>query len=406
MNKLISVIVPIYNVCEYLDACIRTICEQSYKKLEIILVDDGSTDESGRICNEYASKDARIKVIHKENEGLVRARKTGLMNSTGEYIAYVDGDDWIEPDMIGKLYSTLVKQNVDIAMCGRYEDTGKSTRCVYHGIGEGRYNKQALLNEVYPKMIVNNKFFEWGIFPGVWDKIFKRECLETYQMDVADGLTMGEDAACTYPALLNANSIYVLHECLYHYRQTLNSMVKQNYDANFQRQRFSLLYTSVLNSLERYTDIYDLREQWRDYVLFLIIPRAHMIYRDFDKLDYLFPFKNVKKGSKIILYGMGVYGQLLYGYLKETAFCEVITTVDRNYKEISKQGFSVISPECIKNYEYDAIVVTNTYAEPRKEIYDYLVKLYPAEKINLIDEKLIKSEESQMALGLLKKNEE
>lgn len=403
---MISVIVPIYNIASYIKQCIESLICQSYKKLEIILVDDGSTDESGRICNEYASKDARIKVIHKENEGLVRARKTGLMNSTGEYIAYVDGDDWIEPDMMGKLYSMLVKQNVDIAMCGRYEDTGKATRCVYHGMGEGRYDKQALLNEVYPKMIVNKKFFEWGIFPGVSDKIFKRECLETYQMDVADGLTMGEDAACTYPALLNASSIYVLHECLYHYRQTLNSMVRQNYDANLQRQRFSLLYTSVLNSLGRYTDIYDLREQWRDYVLFLIIPRAHMIYRDFDKLDYLFPFKNVKKGSKIILYGMGVYGQLLYGYLKKTAFCEVITTVDRNYKELSQQGISVMSPECIKDYEYDAIVVTNTYAEPRKEIYDYLVKLYPAEKIHLIDEKLIKSEESQMALGLLKKNEE
>lgn len=181
---LVSVIVPIYNIAKYLDKCIESILLQSFRQFELILVDDGSTDGSELICDAYAKKDDRIKVIHKKNEGLVRARKTGLENAAGDYIAYVDGDDWIEHDMIARLYDALTEKKVDIAMCGRFEDTGDTQKSVYHGISEGRYDKQALLDIVYPNMIVNGTFFEWGIFPGVWDKLFRRECLEKYQMAV------------------------------------------------------------------------------------------------------------------------------------------------------------------------------------------------------------------------------
>lgn len=402
--KTISIIVPVYNISEYLVQCINSILKQSYKYLEIILVDDGSTDESGLICDDYAHKDARIKTIHKKNEGLVRARKTGLQNASGEYIAYVDGDDWIEPNMIERLYNTLIEQDADIAMCGRYEDTGDTHRPVYHGIPEGRYDKQALLECVYPKMIVNDAFFEWGIFPGVWDKLFKRECLEKYQMAVDDRLTMGEDAACTYPALLNADSIYVLHECLYHYRQSASSMVKQNTEVELQRKRFNILYNSVNKSFEKYKDIYDLREQWKEYILFLMVPRADVLYRDIDKLDFLFPFKNVKKGSNIILYGMGTYGQLLYKFIKNTGICNILACADKNYVELAKQGLPVVSPDEIRNYDYDAIVVVNSFAKVRNTIYRDLSSRYPAEKIHVMDEEIIKSDESLRAFGLYDKS--
>lgn len=398
---MISVIVPIYNISEYLEKCINSITEQCYKDLEIILVDDGSTDGSPEICDEYASKDMRIRVIHKRNEGLVRARKTGLQASTGDYIAYVDGDDWIEPNMLERLYKTLVKQDVDIVMCGRFEDTGDTHRAVYHGIKEGRYDKSTLLNNVYPKMIVNEGFFEWGIFPGVWDKLWRREALERFQMDVEDRLTMGEDAACTYQALLNANSIYILHECLYHYRQTVTSMVKQNSDIELQRIRFNLLYNSVNNSLEKYKDIYDLREQWLEYVLFLMVPRADVLYLGIEKLDYLFPFPKVKKGSDIILYGMGTYGQLLYKYIKKTGFCNILACADRNYIELSKQGLPVISPEEIGSYDYEFIVIANSFVKVRNAIYKDLCEKYQNEKIQLMDEKIIKSVESLKSFGLV-----
>lgn len=398
---MISVIVPIYNIKQYISECIESIINQTYKDMEIILVDDGSTDGSGLICDAYAKKDDRIKVIHKKNEGLVRARKTGLENATGDYVAYVDGDDWIEHDMIAKLYDALTENKVDIAMCGRFENIGDIQKPMYHGISEGRYDKQALLDNVYPKMIVNGEFFEWGIFPGVWDKLFRRECLEKYQMTVDDRLTMGEDAACTYPCILNADSIYIVHECLYHYRQSQTSMVKKSGNRSYERERFKILYESVKGSFTEYKHIYDLRKQWQEYLLFLMVPRADNLYRGIEGLDYLFPFPNVKKGSRVIIYGAGTYGQRLYKYLTETKFCNVVALADQNYVELNKQGIPVVSPEDIPKYDYDAIVVASSFAKVRNSIYRDLSSKHPKYLIHVINEELIKADITLKAFGLI-----
>ena len=398
---LVSIIVPVYNAREYIEKCIDSILMQSFDDFELIVVDDGSSDGSGEICDIYAKRDGRIKVIHKKNEGLVRARKDGFYISAGRYIAFVDADDWIEPDMMNSLYSKMVEENVDIVMCGRFEDTGTTQRKVYHGIREGRYSKQEMLDKVYPNMVANGAFFEWGIFPGLWDKLCKRECIEKFLLRVNEGITMGEDAACIYPCLLQAESIYILRECLYHYRQSTSSMVKKNEDTMLERERFRVLYKSVDEELEKQKHIYDLRSQWKDYVLFLMVPRAGYLYEGIGELDYLFPFPGVKKGSNIIIYGMGTYGQLLYNYLKETGFCNVIAAVDKNYIELQKQGIDVCSPDEIKKYEYDAIVIANSFARTRMEIYQYLIAKYPKKKVHVMDEALIKSRETMEAFGLI-----
>lgn len=397
----VSIIIPVYNTEKYLQKCLDSIIRQTLKDIEIICVNDGSTDGSSRILDGYAVQDPRIKVIHKENGGLVSARKNGLSAATGKYIGYVDSDDWIEPEMYERLYRLACEQAVDVVMCGRYEDSGQNSRAVYHGFDEGRYDKEELIKSIYPNMIVNKGFFEWGIFPGVWDKLFRRECLEKFQMAVDERLTMGEDAACVYPCLLNVDSIYILRECLYHYRQTVSSMVKKISDTALERQRFRILYQSVLNSLYTYRNVYDLCEQWRNYLLFLMTPRAGDLYLGMEELDYLFPFPGVKKGSRIILYGMGTYGQHLYKFLKRTVFCKVIACVDKNYIELTKQGLLVEDPDKIGLYKYDAIVIANSFAKSYKAIYMYLAERYPAEKVHIIDEKLIKSDETLRAFNLV-----
>lgn len=401
MKYDVSVIVPIYNVSSFLPQCIDSILAQTYREYELILVDDGSTDGCYEICEAYKEKDSRIKVLHKKNEGLVRARKDGLRMATGEFISYVDGDDWIEPNMLERLYTTIETERVDIAICARYEDTGDSTREVYHGIIEGRYDKAAMLSDVYPKMIVNEAFFEWGILSVVWDKLYRKELLEPYQMAVDERLTMGEDAACVYPCLLNANSIYILHECLYHYRQSNSSMIKSVERNVLQRGKFRLLYQTVLQSFDRYKEIYDLRQQWKEFLLFLMTPRSGYLYHGIEKLDFLFPFPKVKKGCDIIIYGMGTYGQFLYNYLEKTHFCNVVAAADRNCVELCKQGFSVISPQEMEQYECDAIVVAISFAKVRASIYEELLNRFPKEKVHIIDEELIKSEETMAAFGLL-----
>ncbi len=398
---MISIIVPVYNTEAYLPQCIESLICQTYKDIEIILVDDGSTDDSLRICDGYQKKDVRIKVLHQKNAGVVNARKAGLYMAAGEYIAFVDGDDWVEPDMYECMYQKLFEQDVDVVMCGRFEDTGEVCKKVFHGIEEGRYGKRELMESVYPRMIVGGSFFEWGIFPGLWDKLFRRECLERYHIVVDDRIAMGDDAACVYPCLLNAKSIFVMHTCLYHYRQHAASAVKKAENPQTERERFRIMYYSVYKSLEVCAGIYDLREQWRDYVLFLMVPRADSLMNGIEKLDYLFPFPRVKKGSSIILYGMGTYGQRLYHYLKKTGFCNVVLAADRNYRELRRQGIPVESPERMETYECDGIVVASSFASMRRAIYADLIRKFPQEKVHVMDEGLIKSEEIAKMFGLV-----
>lgn len=397
---MISIIVPIYNIEQYLTQCIESIMNQTYQDLDIVLVDDGSTDSSPMICDEFAKKDSRIRVIHKKNEGLVRARKTGIQAAYGEYIAYVDGDDWIELDMISTLYNLMIEQNVDVVMCGMFEDTGDVCKEVNQDFHEGRYDKTALIQEIYPSMIVGEDFFDWKILPAVWNKIYKKEIVIPYQMQVDDGLRMGEDAACIYPLLLNVESIYIMNKCKYHYRQTPNTMVKciQSYDK--EREQFALLYRSVCHCFEKYEYIYDLRKQWLKYVVFLMIPRSDGLYDKYEQLDYLFPFPEVKRGSNIILYGAGTYGQRLYKYILSTNFCRVEAWVDRNYVELRKMGLNVDNPDVIHDVDANIIVIANTYAKSRKGLFNLLIKKYPKHKICMISEELLFSEMTKKAYGL------
>lgn len=397
----ISIIIPVYNAEICLRQCLDSVLEQTLRDIEIICVDDGSTDNSPRILDDYADRNDRIKVIHKENGGLVLARKIGLKEATGKYIGYVDSDDWIEADMYEELLAALTEGQADIAMCGRFEDNEDISRRVYHGLPAGRYDKWELKKKIYPDMIVNGAFFEWGIFPGVWDKLFRREALEPFQMAVDERLTMGEDAACTYPALLHAESIVILDKCLYHYRQNPVSMVRQRSKKEEERERFEILYHAVHKTLERGKDIYDLTDQWKKYLLFLMIPRADTLLEGMEDLDYLFPFSEVKRGSDIILYGMGTYGRRLYMYLKESGFCKVAACADRNYRELNRHGLDVMPPERIAEIECDTIVVAASFAKARRMISKELREKYPEKRVCVMDENWALSSEIMRCFRLV-----
>lgn len=230
---LLSIIVPIYNVELYLRQCLDSILRQTFEDFELILVNDGSTDNSPNICDDYAARDARIIVVHKENGGLVSARKAGLSTAKGKYIGYVDSDDWIEADMYQALCDAAQAFNVDIVICDIIENyldyEVKATQVVKPGL----YQKDRMIKEVYPIMLYAGQYYQFGLFPSVSNKLFKKSLLEKFQYQVDDQIRMGEDVACTYPSLLNAKSIYLLDkQYLYHYRQNPSSMTA-SYDQQF-----------------------------------------------------------------------------------------------------------------------------------------------------------------------------
>lgn len=395
----ISIIVPVYNSEAYLQECLESICCQTFFEFEVIIVDDGSTDKSSAICNRFVDKDNRFFCIHNaNNEGPVYSRKIGFQKSRGKYIGFVDSDDWIEPDMYQKLYDSIRVENVEISMCSRYEDDESGSRKVYHGIAPGRYEKSQLENDVYPLMMVNNAFFEWGIFPGLWDKLFKRESIEHFLLSIPDSIRMGDDAACTFPCLLNVKAINILNECLYHYRQTPHSLVRRVENSEVERNRFKTLYHHGLNTMKGET--YDLSNQWLQYCMFLMTPRADILYKDMEKNEFLFPFSGVMKGSKVIIYGMGLWGQRIYAWLERTGFCIVVGAADKNYRSLQKQGINVDSIDDVVNIEHDVIFITASFEKTRNAIKNDLRTRFPNEVICTLDKSIIFSKETLNAFGL------
>lgn len=224
MNPMFSVIVPIYKVEAYLNKCIDSIINQKFNNFELILVDDGSPDKCSQICDEYKKKDNRIRVIHKKNGGLVSARKAGCKIANGDYIVNVDGDDWLVEGFFSTLEKIINKCKPDIICFGAiYVGKEKKLNNVKF-FDEGLYIKDDIQKRVYPMLIERDD----GIYfqPSVWSKVCKRELYQHFQQSVDDKISIGEDMACTKPMIYNANSMYVIKECLYCYRLNQNSMTR------------------------------------------------------------------------------------------------------------------------------------------------------------------------------------
>lgn len=221
---LLSVIVPIYNVERFLEKCINSILAQSFTDFELILVDDGSTDRCGAICDLYARKDSRIKVIHKENGGVVSARKAGLKAASGDYVSYVDGDDWIDRDMYRYMISNAFSYGCDLVMCDvehEHSNDKKKPDMTGASLETGYYSRKEIEEKIFPIMLYGGSFYSFGIYPVIWNKLFKREKLIKHQFAIDDNIKNGEDAACVYPYFLETDSMYFMkHQYLYHYRHS------------------------------------------------------------------------------------------------------------------------------------------------------------------------------------------
>lgn len=221
---LVSVIVPIYGVEKYLPKCINSIIGQTYKNLEIILVDDGSKDSCSQICDEYKKRDKRIKVIHKVNGGVCTARNEGLMHSSGQYIQFVDGDDWIAPCMVEKLVEHMSNAQSDFVMCSFYFSGDTDIKHKLY-LKQGIYNNEAIHNDIFPIMLYTGTFYEFGLLPSLWNKLYKRELIENI-LTLPTDIFLGEDVLCTYALMRHVRTFCVIDEPLYYYRQNMLSVTK------------------------------------------------------------------------------------------------------------------------------------------------------------------------------------
>lgn len=219
-NVLISIIVPVYNVEQYLGRCVDSLIGQTYKNIEIILVDDGAKDRSGQICDEYALKDERIIVIHKENGGLSDARNAGIKVAKGAFIGFVDSDDYVAPCMYEELIACLTETDSDIAMCRYIRFKGdRCTECLTSPDECVEMNTLQALENIYSD--------DGEVYTVAWNKLYKREVIADIRYPVK---RINEDEFTTYKYIANAKKIVFTQKVLYFYFYNGNSITaKDNY---------------------------------------------------------------------------------------------------------------------------------------------------------------------------------
>lgn len=378
MKPLISVIVPIYQVERYLRQCIDSILNQTYENLDIILVDDGSRDACGAICDEYAERDPRIRVIHKANGGLVSARKAGLKIARGGWVAYVDSDDWIEPTMYELMWEKAERHHADVVVTAYQESYDGCETVRENYISPGVYRQSQIVEEIFGKMLYVGKLGKWGLSPACWDKLLRKEVVEKYQYDVDDRIWDGEDHAFIYSIILEAKCVVVLNEAPYHHRIRSGS-VAVGYDSRC-FERFSYLFNHLKErfmSTPYWKDVLERQFpfQMRWFLLKHINTELGVSSYDEYKMTeaYVFPFSQIEKGSEIVIYGAGNVGIVYYRQVMTTNYCKVRAWVARNHVSCAYPQL-VKSPQIIKNLRYDKIVIAvleeNVMAGIKRDLAD------------------------------------
>ena len=288
-NSLISVIIPIYNVEKYLEKCIESIINQTYTNLEIILINDGSTDNCDKICEEYAKKDNRIKVIHKLNEGLSNARNTGLDVANGKLIVFVDSDDYIKKTMIEELKNNMEKYNSDISTCNYYRK---------YKIGKIKINKIKIGNKFTKK----EKFIEAKdgnklVAVCAWNKLYKKEIFEKIRFPEGK---IYEDSYTIYDIVDKANKISYNPKPLYFYRMRKSGIVRGN--NNYYDQLDSLNKNIILLSKKKYYDLVDKEKYRKTNVLIKIAisNKLKTIKNDNNIYEEIIKITNELKDSKYL----------------------------------------------------------------------------------------------------------
>ena len=345
---LLSVVIPIWNTEPYLRRCLDSVINQSYTNLEIICVNDGSTDNSLNILEEYAREDTRIRIINKPNGGLVSARKAGVAAAKGDYITQVDSDDYIAAGMYEHLMNEAIVQQVDVVTSGLIRDYGE--RIVYEpeSASYGFYSDQKL-QRLLAEIVDTDKFYKANISLHVTNKIYRTEVLKKYQASVPDEVTVGDDAAVVFPLLYACNSIYVSGTNYYHYCIRPDSIM-----GSIHKGDDDPLYT-MLGYIKTHTLPYDDRakelfqKQMNVFSLYVRLLRNPAEVIRFEN-GYLYPFGELAKDDTIILFGAGKFGVSLKRFLDEKGF-ENIIWVDEN---ANREG--IITWKEAKHMKYDKVI--------------------------------------------------
>ena len=291
----VSVIVPIYNVGKYLSQCIESISQQTYQKIEIVLVDDGSTDKSRGICDVFANKDSRVRVFHKKNEGLVSSWIFGTKQSTGQYLCYVDGDDWIDPKMIEQLVAEVTGNNHEMICSNILLEFDTANMEKRNQLQAGVYEGDEL-REILKNKVLGNE--ERLIMASRCTKLISRQLIEDNIRYCNRKIQMGEDLNIILPALLDCERLVIMNRCFYHYRQHDYSMI-HTYNKNMYED-LCFLASTIYHILEKKEIETAKTLACKEYYFFLIFAVKNELSGNENFENRLMEICTEKKNAEII----------------------------------------------------------------------------------------------------------
>lgn len=328
MSNLVSIIVPVYNVEKYLSRCVESLIAQTYREIEIILVDDGSRDNSGKLCDEWAKKDSRIKVVHKMNGGLASARNAGLQHANGQYICFVDSDDWVHEQYVGKQYDVLKKYHADISVCSHsieFVNDHISQPVVFQI--EECFERQRMAEGIYLLEDVD-------VFNTVWNKMYSRKSIGDLLFELNS--EPGEDLLFNVECFINVNKIVVMPDVLYFYmRQDEMTLTSKYKKGLFElSQKFNRVQKKLYETYNMVgTEYYSTYTKAYIYRMFTCIPNMYRKNSDMTSLQREEVFGKLKEDKDLLLYlNDNAIDDVHIKYMKKMLKTKSAKGMDRSYK--------------------------------------------------------------------------
>ncbi len=369
---MVSVIVPAYNTEKYIGRCLRSILDQTFEDIEVIVINDGSTDDTLDVINAIADEDRRISVISQENHGLVYSRKQGILRASGEYVLFVDSDDYIDSSMVEELVKVADANDADAVFSGSYlhvvgglnsasqemrlldaVDAEGTDREIYNFYESGVYEGERL-RELKDKLFCAEDYCTMAVLPYLWNKLWKISAIKEHVLSCDEQLKVGEDVAIGFPAILTAEKIVIIEEAFYHYCQYPDSMMRGNRDEGAEYDNAIRLYKFLLKKGKE-LGASDAFCTGLDRLLV-----NQLFTRCYEKTNAILGSEGLlgfidKLPDEIVIYGAGELGKAVYCYVKDR--CHVKAWIDAGYDYYRKLGYPVESIEDFQFEESDEVIV-------------------------------------------------
>lgn len=358
-DVLISIIVPVFNTARYLVRCLESILAQTYRNIEVVLINDGSTDESLEIARKYALTDKRVRLLTQKNLGITATRIRGIQEAVGEWIGFVDSDDYVEANMYESLADFMGKYQCDMVASGTViHELNGTTRMDYDNYAEGFYNNLSI--NIYPTMLHDFRTGFKGLRCFLANKLFRGIILKHIVNDLDRRVFYEEDAMIVYRYCLQCHSVYVSKEAHYHYCRRIGSAEETIRESDIENLYF--LYKNLEKAFRSSPDHLLLMRQLKQHVLFKEEERVLKgLYNiDMTLLD-IWDFSAYTKtfGKQVLVYGAGRCGQAFYKELLRQGYQKaVVAWVDKNPRKTTVENVHPIEPvDIIKDKTYDFVAV-------------------------------------------------